>query len=134
MPSSSARERLEENTKQLRSKFISKCQNITKTFKKINNKNQENSREQAKDPFFDVYQDIEERNNDDKNKIKSDWSRQTPGLNAIGGTQFRPASQDSSEAILGVDQNTFSNECDRRANANSDNNLDKFNDSVPTFI
>ena len=80
------------------------------------------------------YQDIEERNNDDKNKIKSDWSRQTPGLNAIGGTQFRPASQDSSEAILGVDQNTFSNECDRRANANSDNNLDKFNDSVPTFI
>ena len=81
-----------------------------------------------------LYQDIEERNNDDKNKIKSDWSRQTPGLNAIGGTQFRPASQDSSEAILGVDQNTFSNEYDRRANANSDNNLDKFNDSVPTFI
>ena len=139
MPLSSARERLEENSKQLRSKFISKCQNITKTFKKINNKNQENSREQAKDPFFDVYQDIEGRNNDDKNKIKliADWSRQTPGLNVIGGTQLRPARQDSSEAILGADQNTFSNEHDRRANASSDSNLNKFNkndNDVPTYI
>ena len=78
-----------------------------------------------------TYQDIEGRNNDDKNKIKliADWSRQTPGLNVIGGTQLRPARQDSSEAILRVDQNTFSKH-DRRDNANSDSNLN----DVPTYI
>ena len=86
-----------------------------------------------------LYQDIEGRNNDDKNKIKliADWSRQTPGLNVIGGTQLRPARQDSSEAILGADQNTFSSEHDRRADAISDSNLNKFNkndNDVPTYI
>ena len=137
-PSLSAMVRLEENTKQLRSRFISKCQSITKTFKK----NKENSREKAEDPFFDEYQDTEGNNNEDENKQKfnkkaskqrsqlADWPRQAPGSNAIGETQSQP---ESSEAGKSISQHAPAINRDRKADTSSDNETNKFRNVFNDF-
>ena len=124
----SVKVRPEGNTKPLQSRFISECQNIMKIFEE-NNENEENSRETAKDPDFDEYHDIEGKNKDEEKtrKIKQNSIRKqarTQASSLIGPRNLpnpmrleqrssAELGRNSSEAVLGIGQNTFSYETGR---------------------
>ena len=115
---SRAKARPDGNIKPLQSGFMSRCQNITKISEK-SNKNEENSRETARDPDFDEYQDQEGKNKDEENKTKfnkkagtyasqfTDWSMQLTRLNAIGATQFSRARQEQQRSCPGSRSDHF---------------------------